>query len=119
MACARERRLVQKTGKLLIWDSSNNLDYRVVSITGWRYLENYETFAHRSGVYLLANADMHIKYVGKAGPGRMVAEIQSAISRGKDYGATRVKVLYTNLDERATSLEKDLIEKYNPPNNRT
>lgn len=57
--------------------------------------------------------------MGKAGPGRMVAEIQSAIGRGKDYGATRVKALYTNSDERATRLGVYLIDKYNPPNNRT
>ena len=103
----------------MIWNSSDHFDYRVIAYTGWRYLVNYGTFEHRSGVYLFANVDLHIKYVGKAGPGRMVVEIESAINRGKDYGATRVKALYTNSDERATSLEAYLIDKYDPPNNRT
>ena len=82
-------------------------------------MENYGTFEHRSGVYLFANADLHIKYVGKAGPGRMVAEVQNAIGRNKAYGATLVKALYTNSDERALSLEAYLIDRYDPPNNRT
>lgn len=102
----------------MIWDSFDHFDYRVVDYTGWRYLENYGTFQHRAGVYLFANADLHIKYVGKAGPGRMVAEIEDAIRRAKDYGATLVKALYTNSDDRACSLETDLKTKYNPPNNR-
>jgi excinuclease UvrABC nuclease subunit len=103
----------------MIWDNSDHGDYRVVAYSGWRYLENYGTFEYRSGVYLFANANLQIKYVGKAGPGRMVDEIESAICRGKNYGATQVKALYTNSDDRATSLEADLINKYNPPNNLT
>lgn len=103
----------------MIWDSSDHSDYRVVEYTGWRNLENYGTFEHRAGVYLFANVDLHIKYIGKAGAGRMVEEIESAINRGKAYGATLVKALYTNSEEKALSLEGALIEKYNPPNNLT
>jgi excinuclease UvrABC nuclease subunit len=101
----------------MIWDNSDHSDYRVIAYSGWRYLENYGTIELRSGVYLFANADLHIKYVGKAGPGRMVDEIESAIRRGKAYGATQVKAIYTNSDERASSLETYLIGKYTPPNN--
>jgi len=103
----------------MTWDSSDHLDYRVVAYTGWRYLENYGTFEDRAGVYLFANADLYVKYVGKAGAGRIVAEIEDAIRRGKDYGATLVKALYTNSDANALSLESYLIDKYNPPNNLT
>ena len=103
----------------MIWDISDHNDYRIVDYLNWRYLENYGTFEHRSGVYLFADANFHIKYVGKAGPGRMVAEIESAINRGKGYGASRVKALYTNSDEKALSLEGYLISKYAPPNNLT
>lgn len=78
---------------------------------------NYGTFEDRAGVYLFANADLQIKYVGKAGAGRMVIEIDDAIRHGKAYGATLVKALYTNSDANALSLENDLIGKYNPPNN--
>ena len=99
------------------WDPSDHYDSRVVDFTRWRDLGNFGTFEERSGVYIFANVDWQVKYIGKAGAGRMVVEIQSAIKRGKDYGATRVKALYTNSTERAESLEADLIEKYNPPNN--
>lgn len=103
----------------MMWDASDHSDNRVVEFTRWRYLSNYGTFEERSGVYIFANKDWQVKYVGKAGPGRMVVEIQSAINRRKDYGATIVKALYTNSDERAVSLESTLIVKYNPPNNLT
>jgi excinuclease UvrABC nuclease subunit len=101
----------------MAWDSSDHFDYRVVAYTGWRYLENYGTFEDRAGVYLFANADLQIKYVGKAGARRMVIEIDDAIRRGKAYGATLVTALYTNSDANALSLEDALIVKYNPPNN--
>jgi excinuclease UvrABC nuclease subunit len=101
----------------VIWDSSDHFDYRVAAYTGWRYLENYGTFEDRAGVYLFANADLQIKYIGKAGAGRIVIEIDNAIRRGKAYGATLVKALYTNSDANALSLENALIAKYNPPNN--
>lgn len=49
----------------------------------------------------------------------MVDEIASAINREKDFGATKVKTLYTNSNDLALSLENALVEKYNPPNNET
>ena len=101
------------------WEQSDHNDSRIVTITRWRDLGNFGTFEHRAGVYIFADINWQVKYVGKAGAGRMVVEIQSAINRRKDYGATRVKALYTNSDERAKSLETYLIEKYNPPNNLT
>ena len=101
----------------MLWDSRDHSDSRIVEYTGWRYLENYGNMEHRSGVYIFANKDLQVKYIGKAGPSRMVAEITSAIGRDKDYGATLVKAIYTNSDVRALSLEGDLIDKYNPPNN--
>lgn len=101
------------------WDTSDHHDYRVVAFTRWRDLRNFGTFEHRSGVYIFANIDWQVKYIGKAGAGRMVIEIQSAINRRKDYGATRVKALYTNSDASAKSLERALIRKYKPPNNFT
>lgn len=103
----------------LEWDTSDHQDYRVVAFTRWRDLENFGTFEHRAGVYVFANIDWQVKYIGKAGAGRMVVEIQSAINRDKAYGATRVKALYTNSDERAQTLESYLIGKYDPPNNLT
>ncbi len=47
----------------------------------------------------------------------MIKENESAIGQKKDRGATRAQALYTNSDARAKTLERDLVEKYNPPNN--
>jgi excinuclease UvrABC nuclease subunit len=80
-------------------------------------LENYGKLEFRAGVYIFANASLQTKYIGKAGAGRMVLEINSAIRRGKAFGATLLKALYTNSDANALSLENALRVKYNPPNN--
>ncbi len=101
----------------MIWDFSDHGDYRVVAYTRWRGIWNYESLEARAGVYLFANANLSVVYVGKAGPSRMIVEIESAFRRKKDRGATKVKALYTNSDDRAKTLERDLIEKYDPPNN--
>ncbi len=101
----------------MIWDSSDHWDYRVVEYTGWRYIWNYESLEARAGLYVFANAKLSVVYVGKAGPGRMIVEIESAFRRKKDRGATRVKALYTNSGDRAKTLERELIDKYDPPNN--
>jgi excinuclease UvrABC nuclease subunit len=99
------------------WSSNETSDRRIVASSYWRSLNNYAGLENRSGVYVFANSAYQVKYIGKAGPGRMVNEIYNAITRNKAYGATQVKALYTNLDLNAQSLERDLIIKYNPPNN--
>lgn len=91
-------------------------DWRVVSYTRWVAIGKHN-FEARSGVYIFASADHHVKYVGKAGPGRMQDEVNDAISRGKDYRASLVRALYTNSNANALSLEKELIKYYSPPNN--
>jgi len=101
----------------MIWDIRDQQDRRVVDYSGWLNLENYENLENKSGVYIFADANHDVKYIGKAGAGRMVDEISNAISRGKNTGATLVKALYTNSSENAQSLETDLINKYDPPNN--
>ena len=99
------------------WDSNDHTKWQVVEYSGWLNLENYTELQDRSGVYIFANSELQVKYVGKAGARRMVQEIANAISREKDYGATKVKALYTNSDANALSLESDLINKYDPHNN--
>jgi len=100
------------------WDTSDHGRHEVVEYTNWRLLRNYESLEWRAGVYVFADGSHQVKYVGKAGPGRMVNEVGDAIRRGKHYGSTLVKALYTNSDEKARSLESYLIRKYQPPNNR-
>jgi len=80
-------------------------------------LENYGKLEFRAGVYIFANSSLQTEYIGKAGAGRMVLKINSVIRRGKAFGATLLKALYTNSDANALSLENALRVKYNPPNN--
>ncbi|MCK4257112.1 hypothetical protein KAX35_09500 [candidate division WOR-3 bacterium] len=99
------------------WGDSDNVDYRVVDSTQWWEIRDYNKLEERAGVYIFADAEYQVKYVGKAGAGRMRDEVRSAINRGKDKDATILKALYTNSDEYAKSLEDYLIKKYKPPNN--
>lgn len=99
------------------WNDKDALDRRIFTSSYWRKIDNYKELVNRAGVYVFANSTYQVKYVGKAGFMRMVPEISSEINRKKDYGATLVKALYTNSDQKALSLERGLINKYNPPNN--
>lgn len=99
------------------WTDSDQKSSYVVKATVWRMLSKYKNLEDRAGVYIFANSAQQVKYVGKAGARRIVEEIGSAIRREKDAGATLVKVLYTNSDSNALTLERKLINKYNPPNN--
>ena len=72
----------------------------------------------RAGVYIYADINHQVKYIGKAGAGRLNLEAKSAMNtRDKAKGATLVKALITNSDAKAISLEKYLVKKYQPPNN--
>jgi len=101
------------------WDISDHQDWRVADNTRWLNIINYQNLKARAGVYIFADVNHQVKYIGKAGAGRIVDETCNAIYRGKNRGATQVKVLYTNSNSNALSLETKLIDKYNPPNNLT
>jgi len=101
------------------WDPNDVLDPRVSAFSEWWInLKDFETLESRSGVYMLANANYDIKYIGTAGSHGMTEEIRDAINRKKSKGTTKVRALYTNSTEKAQSLKKYLITKYNPVNNR-
>ena len=101
------------------WETSDHQDWRAIDHTRWLNIGNYQNLKARAGVYVFADVNHQVKYIGKAGAGRIVDETYNAIYRDKNRGATQVKVLYTNSDSNATSLEAKLIDKYNPPNNLT
>lgn len=103
----------------MIWDPNDNFDNRVVKASDWIDIWRPDTLENRAGVYIFADIDQLVMYVGKAGAGRMADEVKNAIYRGKNNGAVMIKALYTNSDDNAWSLETDLRNKYNPPNNRT
>lgn len=105
------------------WKKSSENDERIIDKSDWTLIDNYQELKESSGVYVFINDDMDVKYIGKAGKRRMVLEhiqvfeIYSAICRGKDDGASKVKALFTNNNENALSLERDLIHEYSPQNN--
>ncbi|PHR44279.1 MAG: hypothetical protein COA32_14795 [Fluviicola sp.] len=118
----------------MIWEKADEEDNRVKKSSEWISLESYkDELEERSGVYIFANDDLDVKYVGKAGAGRMVVEnkdkqqeeevakfffeVYDAIRRKKNTGATQVKALYTNSSDMALQYEGILIKKYDPPNN--
>ena len=101
----------------MIWDDDDANDYRVVDREGWYSLKHCDEAPSRAGVYIFASRDGHVKYVGKAGAGRLRDEIYNAIYRGKGHGATIYAWLATNSNEYAKSLEQDLIDEYDPINN--
>jgi excinuclease UvrABC nuclease subunit len=103
------------------WESEDNNDQRIIAYTAWLSIEVYqtiETLEKRTGVYIFADINKRVKYIGKASIDRMINEIYNALCRDKGKGATLVKALYTNSDIDTQSLETDLINKYNPLNNR-
>lgn len=107
-------------GNRMRWDPNDVVDSRVVAFSEWWIdLKDIETLETRAGVYLFANANYDIKYIGTAGAGKMIKEIRDAIDRKKSKGTTKVRTLYTKSKEKALNLEKYLIKKYNPINNRT
>jgi excinuclease UvrABC nuclease subunit len=116
------------------WDIEDECDSRVIKATGWIPLKAYKNILEdRAGVYIFADNEFDVKYLGKAGAGRMVVEntitkikeevanlffeVYSAIKRKKNTSATLVKALYTNSDAVALEYEQELIKKYTPPNN--
>ena len=104
------------------WQSKDEKNPRVRCQSGWKDKDSYSLFDNGSGIYILANDALQVKYVGKAGPGRIPDEIGNAIRiRNKGKGATKVQVLYTTdgAPVRLARLERQLICKYQPPNNET
>ena len=81
------------------WNGNQEEDKRIVDKTDWFLIDNYKELKENAGVYVFVNDDLDVKYIGRAGQGRMVLEhihifeIHSAICRGKDNGATKVKAL--------------------------
>lgn len=102
------------------WQKSDENNSKIVDMGGWYNLETVEEKApNRAGVYVFVNVALQVKYVGKAGDGRLKEEIKNAIYREKDSGATKFAWFATNSDDNAKKLESEWINKYNPINNLT
>jgi len=88
----------------------------VVRYTNWK--SKNSTLDEQAGVYIIADRNRNVKYIGKAGAGRLNVEAKSAMKcRNKGRGASIIKTLITNSNAKALSLEKYLIKKYQPANN--
>lgn len=99
------------------WQIKDESDKRIYTKSNWLPISNCDTLEERAGVYVFADSDFEVGYVGKAGVRRMVEEIRGAVGRKKNDGCEKVKALYTNSDVNAKSLEGELIQEYNPKNN--
>jgi excinuclease UvrABC nuclease subunit len=100
------------------WDSRDGSDTRVVDRGGWCDIGNIgNKFPERAGVYVFADATLQVRYVGKAGAGRLQVEALDSVRRGEARGATQAIWLAANSDATAQSLERVLIARYGPPNN--
>lgn len=90
---------------------------RVVESSDWLELDKYRELEGGLGVFIFSNFFFQVKYVGRSGSCGVVEGIAEAIKNGKSAGSSRVKVIYTKSENRAISLEKKLINRYNPINN--
>ena len=107
-----------------LWSHEVCKDSRVASAGPWLPLPiGFDCLPDVAGVYLFGcictnPTGIQVRYVGKAGAGRLNAEARAAArSRAKDSGASHIIWLVTNDDDSACSLERDLIDRFLPPNN--
>jgi len=70
------------------WDEDDENDYRIVDAGDWYSLDDLGEAPDRAGVYIFADRGTHVKYIGKAGAGRLRNEMRNAIYIGKSRGAT-------------------------------
>jgi excinuclease UvrABC nuclease subunit len=100
------------------WVSKHISDQRIVTTSAFVSLKKCDTIKDNAGVYLFVDKDQDVKFIGKAGDGEMIAAINKAINEtNKTLGTVRLKALYTDSDESALSLKKDLLGIYRPANN--
>ncbi|MCW4051364.1 MAG: hypothetical protein NWE89_16705 [Candidatus Bathyarchaeota archaeon] len=99
------------------WGPNDEKDRRILKVSPWKSLQNLGTIEPRSGVYVFTDSLYNVKYIGKAGHGKMLQEINQAMEIGKDTGAEHVKALFTTSETNAESLQRRLVSKYKPSNN--
>lgn len=95
------------------------MDSRIVehSYVPLDFSEEKGEVPRRAGVYVFTNDADEVLYVGKAGEGRLCAEVQAKEGTPASRGAREVIWAATNSDRAALDLESEWIRKYQPPNN--
>jgi excinuclease UvrABC nuclease subunit len=115
------KQMIVKLEAVLIWDKSLEDDSRIAEKGKWSPLDVdaiKRLAPDRAGVYLFADVALQVKYIGYAGAGNLRDSMLDAIkSRDKAKGATKYKWFATNSTDKAESLKKAWLLKYNPPNN--
>ena len=100
------------------WVSKHISDKRIVTTSPFVSFMKCDSIKDNAGVYLFVDKNQEVKFIGKAGDGEMIAAINKAIEEGnKTLGTIRVKALYTDSDDNALGLKKDLVSIYRPANN--
>jgi len=101
------------------WNSEHGHDRRIIDIGGWHELAEVGTrFPECAGVYVFADADLDVKYVGKADAKRLRAEALDAVAlHDKREGAVLAGWLATKSGDGALAFATLLIAFYDPPNN--
>ena len=101
----------------MIWEVSDNLDWRVGDYTGWIDIQDYQEIENRSGIFVLVDCELQVKFIGYAERGNMKNAIARMLLKEKNLEISRIKVLYTNSSAYAELLIPILIKKYKPPFN--
>ncbi|MEI7595635.1 MAG: hypothetical protein WCK02_07805 [Bacteroidota bacterium] len=98
-----------------------NLDItekRICGATNWKSFNELTELEDKSGVYIFANNQLHLKYIGVFKTKSSLLEINDALKKGLGFNASLVKVLYTNTKNEAIALHNNIIELYQPVNNK-
>ena len=98
------------------WQASDEEDRRVVEKTDWRDVLDYGELGGKTGIFIFVNHSLHVKYIGSVVQGGMAQGLDTAIRRGKHWGAQKVMVLYADSETGAVELEGELKGKYRPSN---
>ena len=107
-----------KTWNKKLWSIQNNRSY-VTKKSGWCKLQNIKReWKNVNGVYLFANKNKVVKYVGYAGSSNLKKEALSSIMiRNKSKGATLAMYVQCSNKKSAKKLETELKHLYSPINN--
>jgi len=96
------------------------MDDREIGIsrhTHWSQLEDYRELARGMGIFILADDEHEVKFIGQAGSGNLAEDIDAALASGKGRSATGIKALYTPNSQSTRHIYKILLNKYQPPEN--
>jgi len=75
------------------WNGNQEEDKRIVDKTDWFLIDNYKELKENAGVYVFVNDDLDVKYIGRAGQGRMVLEHIHILKFILQFAGVKIMVL--------------------------